>query len=251
MRARDRLALLLGLLAASGAFAALLANGQPAAMAWTAAVAVVCACWWVFEPIPIPITSMLPLALLPLVGVLSPEQVGAAYGSPLILLLLGGFVLSKAMEHSGAHRRLALNMVRLCGGGDARRLVLGFMAAAALLSMWISNTATTLMLLPVALAVLGSAHALLAPPLLLGIAYAASIGGIGTPIGTPPNLVFMQVYGDEVGTVPSFTQWMSWALPLVLLFVPLAGLWLTRNLGGTPAPAVPEVGPGSRPSAAR
>ncbi len=243
MRARDRLALLLGLLAASGAFAALLANGQPAARAWTAAVAVVCACWWVFEPIPIPITSMLPLALLPLVGVLSPEQLGAAYGSPLILLLLGGFVLSKAMEHSGAHRRLALNMVRLFGGGDARRLVLGFMAAAALLSMWISNTATTLMLLPVALAVLGSGHALLAPPLLLGIAYAASIGGIGTPIGTPPNLVFMQVYGDEFGTVPSFTQWMSWALPLVLLFVPLAGLWLTRNLGGTPAPAVPEVGP--------
>ncbi len=212
-------------------------------MAWTAAVTTLCAIWWVFEPIPIPVTSLLPLAILPLVGVLTSKQVGAAYGSPLILLLLGGFILSKAMERSGAHRRLALNMVQLFGRADQRRLVLGFMAAAALLSMWISNTAATLMLLPVALAVLNDDNgARLGPTLLLGIAYAASIGGMGTPIGTPPNLVFMQVYGAEIGETPGFLEWMSWSLPLIALFLPLAGFWLTRDLGGQPAPKLPPVG---------
>ena len=155
-------------------------------------VAVVCIVWWVFEPIPIPVTSLLPLALLPLLGVITPAETAQAYGSPLILLLLGGFLLSKAMEHSGAHQRLALSMVNLFGAHSGRRLVMGFMAASALLSMWISNTATTLMLLPVALAVLDSVEdkERIGPPLLLGMAYAASVGGIGTPIGTPPNLVF-------------------------------------------------------------
>jgi len=158
-------------------------------IAIVAMVALWCVLWWVFEPVPIPVTSLLPIALLPLLGVLTPAQVGQAYGSPLILLLLGGFLLSKAMEHSGAHRRIAIGMVRLVGAASGRRLVLGFMIAAASLSMWISNTATTLMLLPVALAVLEATDRRreLAVPLLLGMAYAASVGGIGTPIGTPPN----------------------------------------------------------------
>jgi sodium-dependent dicarboxylate transporter 2/3/5 len=211
---------------------------------WCAAVAVVCVVWWIFEPIPIPVTSLLPLGLLPLVGVLTPSQVAQSYGSPLILLLLGGFLLSTALAASGAHRRLALYLVRLLGGGSNRRVVLGFMLAAATLSMWISNTATTLMLLPVALAVLeNSRDRALAVPLLLGIAYAASVGGIGTPIGTPPNLVFMQVYADVTGETVGFLQWMGWALPVLLLFLPIIWLWLTRNLGREAAPEMPHPGP--------
>jgi sodium-dependent dicarboxylate transporter 2/3/5 len=207
-------------------------------------IAVLCVVWWVFEPIPIPVTSLLPLAVLPLLGVLTPAEVGQAYGSPLILLLLGGFLLSKAMEHSGAHRRIALGMVRLFGASSGRRLVLGFMTAAAVLSMWISNTATTLMLLPVVLAVLDACENKqeLAVPLLLGVAYAASVGGMGTPIGTPPNLIFMQVYAETTGKTIGFTQWMSWALPVVILMVPAMALVLTRNLRGTLSVRLPEVG---------
>ena len=161
-------------------------QGLPSPASITAAVTVLCIVWWVFEPIPIPVTSLIPLALLQLTGVLDKNQVAQSYGSSLVLLLLGGFILSKAMERSGAHRRLALAMISLFGGKSSRQLVLGFMAASAVLSMWISNTATTLILLPVALAVLEKAQDKhLAAPLMLGIAYAASIGGMGTPVGTP------------------------------------------------------------------
>jgi sodium-dependent dicarboxylate transporter 2/3/5 len=118
------------------------------------------------------------------------------------------------------------------------------MAASAVLSMWISNTATTLMLLPVALAVLEKVEGeRLAVPLLLGMAYAASVGGIATPIGTPPNLVFMQIYQETTGEVISFTRWMSWGLPVVLIMVPLIGLWLTRNLHSSSDVQLPEQGP--------
>ena len=210
----------------------------------TGLVASWCVLWWVFEPIPIPVTSLIPLALLPLVGVLTPAQVGQAYGSPLILLLLGGFILSRAMEHSGAHRRIALGMVHLFGSHSDKRLVFGFMAAAAVLSMWISNTATTLMLLPVALAVLEKVEGeRLAVPLLLGMAYAASVGGIATPIGTPPNLIFMQIYQETTGETISFMRWMSWGLPVVLIMVPLIAIWLTRNLRGSSDVQLPEQGP--------
>jgi sodium-dependent dicarboxylate transporter 2/3/5 len=203
----------------------------PACMA--AGLTALCALWWVFEPIPIPATSLIPLGVFPLLGILDGKQVALAYGSPLIILLMGGAMLSKAMEKSGAHRRLALGMVNVFGGNSSRSLVMGFMAASAVLSMWISNTATTLMLLPVALAVLDNAKdPKLAVPLLLGIAYAASIGGMGTPIGTPPNVIFLQVYAENTGTEPSFTQWMGWAVPVVLVLVPLTALWLTRHLSG-------------------
>lgn len=208
-----------------------------------AAVAIICVVWWVFEPVPIPVTSLLPLALMPLLGVLKPTEVAQAYGSPLILLLMGGFILSKSMESSGAHRRIALRMVKFCGTHSDKRLVLGFMIAAAALSMWISNTATTLMLLPVALAIIEKAEGdRLAVPLLLGIAYAASVGGMGTPIGTPPNLIFMQVYQESTGNEISFTTWMSWALPVVIVFVPIIMYWLTRNLSGSSNIELPEVG---------
>jgi sodium-dependent dicarboxylate transporter 2/3/5 len=200
--------------------------------------------WWITEPIPIPATSLLPMALMPMLGILPASAVAAAYGSPLILLLLGGSILSTAMERSGAHRRVALTMVELFGGASGRRLVFGFMAASALLSMWISNTATTLMLLPVALAVLERARdERMALPLLLGIAFSANLGGLGTPIGTPPNLIFMQVYAQTTGREVGFLEWMSWGVPVVLLFLPIMALWLTRNLHGIGRITVPDVGP--------
>lgn len=220
------------LLAAISGFVASTYGLSPEAI-WTIAVAVLCIVWWVFEPIPIPVTSCLPVAVLPLVGALPMTSVSQAYGSPLILLLLGGFILATALAHSGAHERLAIFAIRLFGNSSPRRIVFGFMTASAGLSMWISNTATTLMLLPIAMAVLARApdSTRLATPLLLGIAYAANVGGIGTPIGTPPNLVFMQVYADQGLPPISFASWMLWAVPVVVLLVPCIGFWLTRSLG--------------------
>jgi len=160
-------------------------------------------------------------------------------------LLLGGFMLSMAMEKSGAHRRLALGMERLVGGRGGRRLVLGFMVAAAGLSMWISNTATTLMLLPVALAVLEqSGEEEMTAPLLLGMAYAASVGGIGTPVGTPPNVILMGVYNEHTGHEISFVEWMKIGLPVVVVMVPVQWLWLSRKMKrGTAKLDLPDPGP--------
>ncbi len=235
--------LFLGPVLAAFAFLTMDSIGWDGTACWTAAITIVCATWWIFEPIPIPATSLLPLALLPILGILTPNEVGAAYGSPLVLLLLGGFILSTAMARSGAHRRVALSMVNLFGGTSSRRLVFGFMAAAAVLSMWISNTATTLMLLPVALAVLEkSKDDELAIPLLLGIAYAASVGGIGTPIGTPPNLVFREIFFQNTGTEVGFLTWMSWGVPVVVLLVPIIALWLTRKLHFKGDFEMPKVG---------
>ncbi|MDG2221516.1 MAG: SLC13 family permease [Rubripirellula sp.] len=210
---------------------------------WTAGVATLCAVWWIFEPVPIPVTSIVPLAILPLVGVLKPSEIGESYGHPLVLLMMGGFMLSMAMERSNTHRRIALGMVRIFGGGSARGLVFGFMIAAAGLSMWISNAATTLMLLPIVLVVVEkSTDVKLRTSLLLGVAYAASVGGVGTPIGTPPNLVFMTVYTETTGTEISFVQWMRMALPVVFVMIPIVGLWLTRNVNTEAVMELPKVG---------
>jgi sodium-dependent dicarboxylate transporter 2/3/5 len=234
-----------GLLLSALAAGALQASGYSGAVVITGAVTVLCIVWWIFESLPIPVTSLVPLAVMPMSGVLTAAETAQAYGSPLILLLLGGFLLSRGMESTGAHRRIALAVINLVGGHSPRRLVLGFMVTGALLSMWISNTATVLMLLPVALAVLGSVgdRQALAPPLLLGLAWACSIGGIGTPIGTPPNLLFMQVYADTTGEEIGFTRWMGWAVPVVVTLVPLAWLWLTRRLPDRVPVVLPEVGP--------
>lgn len=229
------LALVLGML--------LLVNGFSSMIAWTAGVTLLVATWWIAEPISISATSLIPIAIFPLVGVLSPEEVASAYGNQLILLMLGGFMLSAAMERSGAHRRIAIGMVHLFGGDRARRLVFGFMAASALLSMWISNAATTLMLLPIVMAIVAqSQDARLQKALLLGIAYAASVGGVGTPIGTPPNIVFMAIYQEYVGANIGFLQWMCWALPVVAIMFPIVGFWLTRGLGTCERIELPSVG---------
>ena len=220
--------------------------GLPAPQCWTAAITSLCAVWWITEPIPIPATSMIPFALLPFAGVLSHRDLATAYGHTLILLFLGGFLLSAAMERSGAHRRLAVAMVRTLGRGGGRRLVLGFMIATAVLSMWISNTATALMMLPIAVAVIRSADerdaASLAPPLLLGIAYGASIGGLGTPVGTPPNVVFLSVYAEHTGREIDFLGWMKIGVPVTVVMLPIAWLWITRRLRGIGHLSMPAPG---------
>ena len=205
-----------------------------------------CAIWWVTEPVPVAATSLIPLAALPLFGVMDRVPVAQAYGDKLILLLMCGFMLSRAMECTGAHRKVAIGVVngvsRVFGRGP-RSVIFAFMIATAALSMWISNTATTLMMLPVALAVIGGASdRRVAVPLLLGIAYAANIGGIGTPIGTPPNVIFMGVFDglQQRSSDFGFLEWMMIGVPVVLVFVPIAWWWLVRRVGGETTFDLPE-----------
>ena len=213
----------------------------------TLGIALWTALWWIFEAVPIPVASLLPLSLLPLFGILEPKVVGEKYGHPLVLLLLGGFLLSKAMEKSGAHRRIALMMVNACPPGE-KFLILGFMAATAFLSMWISNTATTLMMLPMALAVIQNSRSeALKIPLLLGIAFAANVGGIGTPIGTPPNLVMIGAYKDLGYPELSFTAWMKFGVPVTITMVLVIWLWLSRGVSGKERIALPDPGTWRKP----
>lgn len=248
-RNRDLAAgLALALLAYGGAAS----GGLSEAAAATAGVTALCAAWWILEPIPLAATSLVPFVLFPLAGVLDHQTVARSYGHTLILLLLGGFMLSRGVEKSGLHRRLALFMVR-AAGRTPKRLLAGFMLASAVCSMWISNTATVLMLLPVALAVIGDEQQAngddgLATPLLLGIAYAASIGGLATPIGTPPNVIFMGVYEATTQETISFLDWMAIGVPATLICLPLAWWWLARSLGNTGARSLPTIGPWRAPA---
>lgn len=204
-----------------------------------------CAVWWIFEPVSIPATSLIPFAFFPLFGVLTYKEVAAGYGHHMVLLFIGAFMVARALEKSGAHRQLAIGMVTLVGGVGGRRLVLGFMLANAALSMWVSNTACMLMLLPVALAVLEQVEdkKALAIPLLLGLAYAGSVGGMGTPVGTPPNVIFMGVYEGTAGSYISFLKWMLIALPGIVIMFPLIWMWLTRGMGEAKAVELPKLGP--------
>jgi len=194
-----------------------------------AAITLLTVIWWVTEAIPIPATSLVPFALLPLFGIVDHKTVASSLGSHVILLLMGAFMLSTALVKSGAHERMAVYMVRLVGVSSGRRLVFGFMLATAILSMWISNTASTLIMLPIALAILSHVdNRKLKVALILGIAYSASVGGIGTPIGTPPNVIFMGIYEETTGSEFGFLAWMKIGVPVVLISIPLMALWLTR-----------------------
>ncbi|MGI9590570.1 MAG: SLC13 family permease [Myxococcota bacterium] len=212
----------------------------------TAAVAAWMALWWLTEAIPVYATALLPLVLLPLLGAVPMRAAAAPYAHELIFLFMGGFLIALAMERWGLHRRLALATLRLVGDRSTH-VVGGFMLVTALLSMWVSNTATAIMLLPVATSVIARVarqHGAASPEaaladrsspvrpfalcLLLGIAYGASIGGMGTPIGTPPNVVLLTFMKSELGREVSFARWMTVALPLVAIFLPLVWLLLTR-----------------------
>jgi sodium-dependent dicarboxylate transporter 2/3/5 len=217
--------------------------GQPDAIAWTSAITLFTAILWATEALPIPATSLIPFVAFPLAGVITHREAASSLGSHVILLLMGAFMLSKGLEKSDIHKRFALYMVKATGTHSARRLVLGFMLTAALLSMWISNTATTLVLLPIALAILPAIkNPRLAVAILLGIAYAASLGGVSTPIGTPPNIIFVSVYAETLGKEVNFLDWMKTGVPIVALSIPVMAIWLTRRLGSVGDIDLPKAG---------
>ena len=203
-----------------------------------AAVAILMAGWWITEAIPIPATALLPVALFPLLGIVPGKATAGVYFNHIIFLFIGGFLFAIAMERWGLHRRIALRIILLFGTRP-RRLLLGFMAATWLLSMWISNTATTMMLAPMAVALLSqlgerygaekASH--YGVGLLIGIAYAASIGGLATLIGTPPNLSFARILTIVFPEAPdiSFARWMFFALPLSIVFLVIAWWMLARQ----------------------
>lgn len=209
--------------------------------AWqVAAIAVWMALWWMSEAVAIPITSLLPLILFPLFGVADIKSVAAPYANPIIYLFLGGFILALGIERWNLHRRIALTTLRRFGA-DARRLIAGFMLTAMLLSMWITNTATTIMLLPIALAVIkvigdneargdGAALDDFSTAMLLGIAYAATLGGLATLIGTIPNALFAAFMVEHHDVQIGFAQWMAFGLPLTLILTPLFWWILTHWL---------------------
>ena len=236
---------LLGGLGAAAVLGLILVNaGWSPPACWTAVITVLCAVWWVTEAIPMAATALIPLAAFPLTGVLSHSKVAASYGHTLVLMIAAGSMVASALEKSGAHRRVAVGLIRAVGGECPRRLLLGFMVASAGLSMWLANAATTLMLLPVAMAILESnSSPKLSGRLLLGIAYASSIGGNGTPIGTPPNLICIGTYATATGKQISFTDWMSFGIPSVLVMLPIVWLWLSRGLETRGAFAIPKLSP--------
>ncbi|WP_395343163.1 SLC13 family permease [Ningiella sp. W23] len=215
----------------------------PHGAAITAGITVLTVIWWVSEALPIPVTSIVPFAALPLFGILTHREVSASLGSHVILLLMGAFMLSKTLERSGVHRRLALMMINAIGAHSQKQLVFGFMIATAILSMWISNTATILIMLPIALAILTQVkHKPLKIALILGIAYSASVGGLGTIIGTPPNVIFAGLYEEQSGQEFSFLKWMAIGIPVVVVAIPIMALWLTRRLSGPLDVDMPSVG---------
>lgn len=202
-----------------------------------AAVALLMTGWWITEAIPIPATSLLPVALFPLLGILDGRTTAATYFNHLIFLFIGGFLFALAMQRWELHRRMALRILRMIGTSP-RRVVLGFMASTWFLSMWISNTASTMMMIPMAMATLvpfreqmekGPARRL-SIALILGVAYAASIGGMATLIGTPPNLSLARILQIVFPEAPelSFASWIQFALPTSLLFMIVAWWVLCR-----------------------
>lgn len=232
---KSRIGLIAGVIAATVVLSLDLDPANPA-VTRTAAVAVLMAIWWITEAIPIPATALIPVALFPLLGVMNGKAVAATYFNNVIFLFIGGFIVALAMQRWHLHRRIALRIIMLIGASP-RRLMLGFMLATAFLSMWISNTATAMMMLPIALAVIfklresqpGAAVNRLAIGLLLGIAYAASIGGIATLIGTPPNLAFNRIFHTTFPAAPeiTFADWFVFGLPTTLVLLTAAWLLLT------------------------
>jgi len=199
----------------------------------TASITLLTAWWWATEALPIPATSLIPLTLFPISGVLSDKQAAAGMGSHIIILMLGGFIMAKALERSGAHERFAISILRIVGQNSNKGLILGFMLAAALLSMWVSNTATCLMLMPIVLACLKQINNdKLNVPLIVSVAYACSIGGIATLIGTPPNIIFAGIYEEFNGTEFDFVEWLKIGMPIVACILPISWLWLTRSVSG-------------------
>ncbi|MFO1078319.1 MAG: SLC13 family permease [Planctomycetota bacterium] len=231
------LGLLLGPLLGGAVLAFADLDPQRPAVTATAAAALWMAIWWITEAVPLAATALLPLVLFPAFGVMDGKATAGQYANHIVFLFVGGFVVALAMQRWGLHRRIALRILLLFGN-HPRRILLGFMAATAFLSMWISNTAATMMMVTIALALVARlddggrspAAAGFARALLLGTAYGASIGGIATLVGTPPNLSFTRIFAIQYPTAPeiSFAAWMLFALPVALVFLLLCWWLLAR-----------------------
>jgi solute carrier family 13 (sodium-dependent dicarboxylate transporter), member 2/3/5 len=220
-----------------------LGNGLDLPARHAAACAVLMAVWWITEAIPISATSLLPLALYPLLKIMSAKDVALNYADRNIFLFMGGFFIAMAMQRHNLHKRIALTIIYLLGT-SSRKIILGFMVATAFLSMWISNTATAMMMLPIGMAVIEHVRISVKTKLpdrelkkgefrfglalMLGIAYSASIGGIGTLVGTPPNIIFAGMAHSLFPQLPEigFLQWMKIGLPIVIVFLPLSWAYI-------------------------
>jgi solute carrier family 13 (sodium-dependent dicarboxylate transporter), member 2/3/5 len=232
---------LMGLTLGASAFVIMLLAPAPEALepaAWrVAAVAVLMAIFWLTEAVPVPVTALLPLVAFPFLGVATIGATAAPYADQLIFLFLGGFLIAIAIERWNLHRRIALNVLVRTGAREDMQIA-GFMIATAALSMWVSNTATTVMMLPVALSIIprrddgriDATTAAYATALLLSVAYAANIGGFATIIGTPPNGQLVAFMRENHGVEIGFAQWMVMAMPMSLLMLVLCWLLLTRLL---------------------
>ena len=244
-----------GLVLGVVAFVALLLAPAPeglSAAGWrTTAVVALIAVWWVTEAIPLSATALLPLALFPLLDVMPIKETAFPYANPIIFLMLGGFIIALGMQRWGLHRRIALNLVALVGARPAN-VVGGFMLAAGLVSMWVFNTTTTVMMVPIALSVIEfvaqgagdnperrAMSERFATVLMIAIAYAATIGGMGTLIGTAPNAVLAGFMFETYGITVSFGEWMLVGVPTVAIMLPLTWLVLTRIAFPLRMPAVP------------
>lgn len=210
-----------------------------------AAITLLMAVWWITEAVPIPATALLPVVLFPILGVMPSAKVTLPYANHVIFLFMGGFFIAVTMERWNLHRRVAIATIRLVGTSPAR-LVLGFMLATGLLSMWISNSATAMMLVPIALAVVQQITGLskehlstgttktdgqrLGISLMLGVAYSASIGGVATLIGTPPNIIMASMMEKIYNQHIEFAQWMMFGLPLAVITLFITWFLLTKVL---------------------
>ena len=195
------------------------------------------AIWWISEVVPIAVTALLPIILFPSLNILNIQETGSNYGHKYIFLFIGGFILANAIQKWNLHKRIALNII-LKIGGSTDKIILGFMLATGFLSMWISNTATTVMMLPIALSVINqlndhpdtleNENKVFGKALMLGVAYSASAGGIATLIGTPPNLIFAGFAQDNFNIEISFFQWMKIGLPISIVLMVFIWLLLTK-----------------------
>jgi len=195
------------------------------------------AVWWITEAVPIAVTALLPIVLFPLSGGLDLTPTTGAYGHKYVFLYLGGFMLATAIEKWNLHKRIALNIIAFIGA-DIQKIILGFMLATAFLSMWISNTATAVMMLPIGMAIIKQLkdnpetiedeNRIFGKALMLGIAYSASIGGVATLIGTPPNLVLAGVILETYEYEISFFQWFLFGAPIAIFLLILCWVYLTR-----------------------
>jgi sodium-dependent dicarboxylate transporter 2/3/5 len=219
----------------------LLAGGPDAlpATAWiTAAIGVLMAVWWATEAVPIAVTALLPIVLFPMFGVATIQETVPPYANKVIFLFLGGFIVAFAMQRWNLHKRIALTVLQHAGS-NGRSLVGGFMLASALISMWVMNTSTTMMLLPIAVSIIAVIHKTVTSlddkgredfqySLLLGVAYGSTIGGMATLVGTAPNAMFAAFMLENYGTEIQFSNWMLVGLPMSMLMLPLAWLAMTR-----------------------